>query len=237
MTTINRVRVEEIDGPCLRCFVDHVYGFHWRTSLVPSRTQALHLLWESLWATAPDRVITYQEAVEARRTARLWEAIEGERMDGHNCTDEEWNRANAGRFISCIGVVDRLNCEAFWLDLQDERWDDPELVATNQPPRATFFISVTDSKLIAHLVPGSEWDSTSYDHDEPVPFEPVWRTSTVMALAAGIYEERAFERLPILADALQDAGCDADAILDHFREPTAAHVRGCWALDLVLGKE
>jgi hypothetical protein len=70
-----------------------------------------------------------------------------------------------------------------------------------------------------------------------VPFDPAWRTSTVMALAAGVYEERAFDRLPILADALQDAGCDADAILDHFRDPAAAHVRGCWALDLVLGKE
>jgi hypothetical protein len=69
-----------------------------------------------------------------------------------------------------------------------------------------------------------------------VAVDPAWRTSTVMALASGIYEERAFERLPILADALQDAGCDADAILDHFRDPAATHVRGCWALDLVLGK-
>lgn len=56
-----------------------------------------------------------------------------------------------------------------------------------------------------------------------------------MALAAGIYAEKAFERLPILADALQDAGCDADAVLDHFRDPAATHVRGCWALDLILG--
>ncbi|VTU00346.1 Uncharacterized protein (Fragment) OS=uncultured bacterium PE=4 SV=1 [Gemmataceae bacterium] len=71
----------------------------------------------------------------------------------------------------------------------------------------------------------------------PVTFDPAWRTATVTALAAGIYEEKAFDRLPILADALQDAGCDVDAILDHFRDPTAAHVRGCWALDLVLGKE
>ncbi|WP_439623536.1 hypothetical protein [Gemmata sp.] len=58
-----------------------------------------------------------------------------------------------------------------------------------------------------------------------------------MQLARGIYDQRTFDQLPILADALQDAGCDADAILDHFRDPTATHVRGCWALDLVLGKE
>jgi hypothetical protein len=43
--------------------------------------------------------------------------------------------------------------------------------------------------------------------------------------------------MPILADALQDAGCDADALLNHLRDPHATHVRGCWALDLVHGKE
>jgi hypothetical protein len=71
----------------------------------------------------------------------------------------------------------------------------------------------------------------------PVVFDPAWRTSDVMLLAQSIYEERAFDRMPILADALQDAGCDSDDILGHLRDPHAAHVRGCWALDLVLGKE
>jgi hypothetical protein len=71
----------------------------------------------------------------------------------------------------------------------------------------------------------------------PVTFNPTWRTSDVMLLANGIYAERAFDRMPILADALQDAGCDSDAVLDHLRDPDATHVRGCWALDLVLGKE
>jgi hypothetical protein len=71
----------------------------------------------------------------------------------------------------------------------------------------------------------------------PVTFDPAWRTSDAVALATGIYEERAFDRMPILADALQDAGCDNDDILNHLRDPHATHVRGCWALDLVLGKE
>jgi hypothetical protein len=71
----------------------------------------------------------------------------------------------------------------------------------------------------------------------PVTFEPLWRTSTVLTLAQGIYDERAFDRMLILADALQDAGCDSDDLLNHLRDATAPHVRGCWALDLVLGKE
>jgi hypothetical protein len=71
----------------------------------------------------------------------------------------------------------------------------------------------------------------------PVTFDPNWRTTTALALAQGIYDERAFDRFPILADALQDAGCDNEDILNHLRDPSATHVRGCWALDLVLGKE
>jgi hypothetical protein len=69
----------------------------------------------------------------------------------------------------------------------------------------------------------------------PVVLNPTWLTSTVLALATGIYEERAFDRMPILADALQDAGCDNDDVLAHCRGE-GSHVRGCWVVDLVLGK-
>jgi hypothetical protein len=69
----------------------------------------------------------------------------------------------------------------------------------------------------------------------PVTILPEWRTSTVLALATGIYEEKAFDRMPILADALQDSGCSNEDILNHCRSETV-HTRGCWALDLVLGK-
>jgi hypothetical protein len=68
-----------------------------------------------------------------------------------------------------------------------------------------------------------------------VAFSPDWRTSTVVALAQQMYESRDFGVMPILADALQDAGCDSDDILDHCRAP-GPHVRGCWVVDLVLGK-
>jgi hypothetical protein len=70
----------------------------------------------------------------------------------------------------------------------------------------------------------------------PAALDPSWLTSTVVLLGRGIYEERAFDRLPILADALQDAGCDNADVLDHCRGP-GPHVRGCWVVDLVLGKE
>jgi hypothetical protein len=70
----------------------------------------------------------------------------------------------------------------------------------------------------------------------PVPFNQAWRTTDLTRLANGIYAEKAFDRMPILADALQDAGCDNADILDHCRGP-GPHVRGCWVVDLVLGRE
>lgn len=62
-----------------------------------------------------------------------------------------------------------------------------------------------------------------------------WNEGTVVKLAQGMYDERAFDRLPILADALEDAGCGDAEILAHCRQP-GEHVRGCWCLDLLLGK-
>lgn len=70
----------------------------------------------------------------------------------------------------------------------------------------------------------------------PVSVDPSWLTSTVTNLAKGIYTDRAFDRLPILADALQDAGCDSDDILNHCRGP-GPHVRGCWVVDLLTGRK
>jgi hypothetical protein len=65
--------------------------------------------------------------------------------------------------------------------------------------------------------------------------DPEWLTPTVVLLARGIHDERTFDRLPYLADALQDGGCDDERVLEHCRGP-GPHVRGCWAVDLVLGK-
>jgi len=73
--------------------------------------------------------------------------------------------------------------------------------------------------------------------------DPAWITPTVSSLATAAYEERLLPsgnldsvRLAILADALEEAGCMVAAILDHLRS-TGPHVRGCWAVDLLTGRE
>jgi hypothetical protein len=62
-----------------------------------------------------------------------------------------------------------------------------------------------------------------------------WNESVVPRLAQAIYDERAFDRMPILADALEDAGCDNAEFLQHCRQP-GEHCRGCWVVDALLGK-
>ena len=70
----------------------------------------------------------------------------------------------------------------------------------------------------------------------PPEWQDSWRTDTALALARQMYEARDFSAMPILADALQDAGCDNTDILEHCRDANATHVHGCWVVDLVLGK-
>jgi hypothetical protein len=65
--------------------------------------------------------------------------------------------------------------------------------------------------------------------------DPSWRTPTVLSLAERAYEKRDGLAVRILGDALDDAGCDDEALLAHCRAD-CDHVRGCWAVDRVLAK-
>jgi hypothetical protein len=73
----------------------------------------------------------------------------------------------------------------------------------------------------------------------PLPPPPAcltWEGGTIPRLAQAIYDEGGFDRLAVLADALEDAGCTDAIILGHCRGP-GVHVRGSWVIDLLLGKE
>jgi hypothetical protein len=107
-------------------------------------------------------------------------------------------------------------------------------------PGSAFF---STNNCLLHLaeIPGLSPVCLNLLHDvfgnpfRPISINPEWLTSTVVALATGIYEEKAFDRMPILADALQDAGCSNEDILNHCRGP-GPHTRGCFVIDLILGK-
>jgi hypothetical protein len=77
---------------------------------------------------------------------------------------------------------------------------------------------------------GNPWSPSAVD-----PAWLAWNDRCAERLARYVYDERAFDRLPILHDLLLDAGCDDEAMLAHCRE-AKDHVRGCWVVDLLLGK-
>ncbi len=100
--------------------------------------------------------------------------------------------------------------------------------------------------------PGQEYDPSKWELEwreqcvllrdifgnpfQPITINPDWITSTVKALAQKIYEDRTFDQLPLLADELEKAGCADPEILGHCRG-VGVHVKGCWVVDLVLGRE
>ena len=69
------------------------------------------------------------------------------------------------------------------------------------------------------------------------PFDSAWRSGAVLELATGMYDSRDFAAMPILADSLEESGCHDAVILDHCRDSNRDHVKGCWAVDLVMGKQ
>jgi hypothetical protein len=133
--------------------------------------------------------------------------------------------------------------------LDREHWNADSFVAFLLTSPHAFYAAEGAITAVDHL--GWEWyeEGKEREHGQtamlrhifgnpfrPVTINPAWRTSNVTGLAQSIYDKGAFDCLPILADALEDAGCDNQDVLNHCRQP-GEHVRGCWVVDLVLGKE
>jgi hypothetical protein len=70
---------------------------------------------------------------------------------------------------------------------------------------------------------------------KPILLDPAWLTPRAIEIAHWIYDERSFDRMAELAEALEESGCIDDCILNHCRQP-GEHVRGCWVVDAILGK-
>jgi hypothetical protein len=187
-----------------------------------------------------------------RRTASL------RKLQLFTCAFERSDRLDAPFAELVDQYVEGLIPEAVFLaSLPPPRWDEPpwswNQVLAQLPQRdggADAVLKATQDKLDYHVafylkIPNTDeyWlDAVAKAREifgnpfRPITVNPEWSTPTVLLVAQGIYDSRDFSAMPILADALQDAGCDSDDILNHFRDPNATHVRGCWALDLVLGK-
>jgi hypothetical protein len=131
-------------------------------------------------------------------------------------------------YVTCEPEVDLVRVireEIFVLTEQRQRTDASHRMTALTKSREEEYPII--AALLRHIV-GNPF--------RPAYVEPVWLTSTVVSVAQAIYEERAFDRMPILADALEDSGCANQEILSHCRG-SGPHIRGCWLVDLLLGKE
>jgi hypothetical protein len=106
---------------------------------------------------------------------------------------------------------------------------DLTLACSKQPCDKGFSVSRRQARILQEII-GNPF--------RPVPINPSWLTwngATIPKLAQTVYDDRRFQDLPVLADALEEAGCTNADMLDHCRQP-GEHVRGCWVVDLMLGK-
>jgi hypothetical protein len=203
--------------------------WHW---LSDSRSQAAVLMAERF----ADGLATSEvlEAAGKAARARVDEVVT--LRDGHECLDDGVAQAaECAWSVTEPAPITAARCcafnamDAFLLDGTDISVDwqslDPQRIATAERPYVH----------LLHDVFGNPF--------QPITVDPSWLTPVVVALAAAAYEERDMPsgeldaaRLAVLADALEEAGCDNADILTHLRG-RGPHVRGCWPVDLLLAKK
>ena len=135
------------------------------------------------------------------------------------------------------------------LESLDERWGDPaywQVIRRNDSGVTSYFLlasldhRIDDLGELASATPDQAiyLDIFARTFRPPPALAPAvlaWNAGTVTKLAQAIYDEAAFDRMPFLADALEEAGCADGDLLAHLRG-AGPHVRGCWAIDFLLGK-
>jgi hypothetical protein len=186
---------------------------------------------------------------------RSREAVEvGERFADGQATETERDGAWGAARVAASKIQDLPAREAAWAAVETCFYGNDTIRAADVAGGALVAIRVLLDMGPFRLDIAAQWKECLdtartgvcgllRDFFGPLPFRSVavdplwlsWRGGTVLRLAEAIYRERPFADLPILADALEEAGCaDAD-LLAHCRGG-GDHVRGCWAVDLLLGK-
>jgi tetratricopeptide (TPR) repeat protein len=156
-----------------------------------------------------------------------------ERYAECRATQEEWHTALREHYTHEFGDEDAdaglgyqegdaAEFALMWAELLASRSPDAEAEAERRTPEAE---QAAQARLLRDI----------FNPYRAATVDPAWLTNQVVSLAQAIYGDRAFDLLPILADGLEEAGCSDLELLRHCRS-SGPHVRGCWVLDLILGK-
>jgi hypothetical protein len=167
-----------------------------------------------------DSRLAAEEAVHVVSYGRLSAATRARAARWTHRADEE-----EGRPVPRSKASLRASQAAHWIEQQEEAARDR---AERQDERAAKGERRAQCALIRDLF-GNPFRVTTIEPDWLV-----WNEGCAVKMARTIYDERKYQDMIILADALEEAGCDVPAILDHCRQ-ASEHARGCWVLDLLLG--
>jgi hypothetical protein len=180
--------------------------------------ESLRVLWEQNYEDADVLVIcsSEEDGERANDTSRAFNRAAARAASPNGAS---YDRHRFGAFAAALSMAKKPNKEAPW---------EP----TGNAPLRSF---ASEQARVMRDIVGNPFG--------PIDIDRTWRTPTVTSLATAIYEERQLpsglfdnSRLAILADALEETGCDNAGILDHLRNG-GDHVRGCHVIDLILGKE
>jgi hypothetical protein len=192
-----------------------------------------------VWALLPDARRRLVEAIERRADGEADPTgpADGPPPGPDVATADD---AHGARLVETFGVEVLRDARPLAAGPEDDVAD--ALRAAVQAAERAALTAARHSRLGRRALPAARRGQAALVRDlfgnpfRPVTFDPGWRTADVVGLARAIYEDGAFDRLPLLADTLMDAGCADDQVLKHCRGG-GPHARGCWVVDLVLGRE
>jgi hypothetical protein len=153
---------------------------------------------------------------------------ESQLLDGRGYTDEEWA-------FSLSGTCAKATVAAIIRDVVGNPFRPAPLCWCGGKLAVLTPLTLEEARTQSR---GNLWSvgksKVTYETD-PAQGWLAWNGGTILKVAQAIYDDRRFEDMPILADALEEAGCTNEGILSHCRG-SGEHVRGCWVVDLILGK-
>jgi len=204
------------DKPSRKLFLVGVaFCYHFAHTVAdPRARQALDSM--ERWADSRRLADLRSARTLALRSVRWIESL-GDGRRGYWDPARNSREMNASMAIRSLTVVDRSNPFSHVLIFGD----------------ATASNGTEKSKLRTHLA--SSLCDAFRTRWLPVTLDPRWLAASVLDLARAIYDERAFDRMPVLADAMMDAGCDNEEVIAQCRG-SGSHVRGCWVVDLLTGR-
>ena len=167
--------------------------------------------------------------IQTRR--KIWDYIRQLRQEGLTVFLTTHYMEEADQLCDRVAIIDRGELKAL---------DTPQTLKA-QLGGDVITVGLADSSEAAcqrarELFAGLDWVSRVEAHPQGLVLISRDGDATIPRLAQQMYDSRDFSSMPILADALEEAGCTSADILEHCRRPET-HVRGCWVVDLVLGKE